>query len=148
VHEGVGWQPIPRQDSTNAPLQASMETGRGPFGIPSLASLGIQLANIGGPPPLPGQDGRCSSIATQHSADAVIQSVPDPKWVVADRNKIGPSLPGAKGKRSKTSKSVGSLASTDAIEACLYLVDADMPAERLLPSTYERTKKARVERGQ
>jgi hypothetical protein len=87
-------------------------------------------------------------VTTQHSADAVIQCVPDPEWVVAYRNKTGPSLPGAKGKILKTSKSVGSLASVDAIETGLDPVDADMPAERLSPSAYERTKKARVERGQ
>jgi hypothetical protein len=57
LYEGVGWHPILRQDSANAPLQPSMETGRGPFGIQSLASLSIQLANIGGSP-LPGRDGR------------------------------------------------------------------------------------------
>jgi hypothetical protein len=41
-----------------------METGRGPFGIRSLASLSVQLATIGGPPPLPGRDSCRSSIAT------------------------------------------------------------------------------------
>jgi hypothetical protein len=67
--------------------------GRGPFGIHSLASVGVQLANIGGPPPLPGWDNRRSSVATQHSTDAVIQTVPDSEWVVADRNKTSlPSL--------------------------------------------------------
>jgi hypothetical protein len=80
------------------------------FSIRSLASLGVQLATIGGPLPLPGWDSRRSSVATQHSADAVMQSVPDPEWVVADCSKTRPSLPGTKGKRSKTSKSVGSLA--------------------------------------
>jgi hypothetical protein len=125
-----------------------METGRGPFGIQSPASLGVQLATIGGPPPLPGRDDRRSSVATQHSADAVMQSVHDPEWIVADRSKIEPSLPSAKGKRSKTSTSVGSLASTDAIEAGLDPVDANMPVERLLPLAYERTKKARVDQGQ
>jgi hypothetical protein len=74
--------------------------------------------------------------------------VPDSEWVVADRSKTGPSLPGAKEKRSKTSKSVDSLTSADAVEAGLDPVDADMPAERLSPSAYERSKKARVERGQ
>jgi hypothetical protein len=72
VHEGVGWQSIPGQDFANAPLHPCIETGRGPFGIHSLASLGVQLANIGGPPPLPGRDAHRSSVATQHSADAVM----------------------------------------------------------------------------
>jgi hypothetical protein len=77
-----------------------------------------------------------------------MQSVLDPEWVIADRSKTEPSLPGAKEKRSKTSKSVGALASADAIEAGLDPVDADMPAKRLSPSAYKRTKKARVERCQ
>jgi hypothetical protein len=80
--------------------------------------------------------------------DAVMQTVPDPEWRGARRSKSGPSFPGAKGKRSKTSKSVGSSANADVLEAGLNLVDVDMPAERLPPSAYRRTKKARVERGQ
>jgi hypothetical protein len=40
------------------------------------------------------------------------------------------------------------LASADAIEAGLDPIDMDMPAERLSPSAYEKTKKTRVERGQ
>jgi hypothetical protein len=61
-----------RQDFANAPLLPPMETSRGPFGIQSLASLGVQLASIGGPPPLPGRDGLRSSVSTQHSTDAVM----------------------------------------------------------------------------
>ena len=125
-----------------------MERIRGPFGIQILASLGVQLTSIGSPLPLPSLDGRHSSVATQHSANAVMQTVPDPKWIVANRSKIGPSFPGAKEKRSKTSKSVDSLASADALEAGLDPIDMDMPTERLSPSAYKRTKKARVERGQ
>ena len=60
----------------------------------------------------------------------------------------GASLPGIKGKRSKTSKSIGSLTSADALKAGFDLVDVDMPAERLSPLAYERSKKARVEGGQ
>jgi hypothetical protein len=125
-----------------------METGRGSFGTQSLASLGVQLASIGSPPPLPGRDGLRCSVATQHSVDAVMQTMPNLEWGVAPRSKSGPFLPSAKEKRSKTSKSVDSLTSADAVEAGLDPVDADMPAERLSPSAYERTKKARVERGQ
>jgi hypothetical protein len=77
-----------------------------------------------------------------------MQTVPDPESRAARRSKSGPSLPGAKGKRSKTSKFVGSSASADALEVGFNLVDVDIPAERLSPSAYERTKKARVERGQ
>ena len=122
--------------------------GGGPFGIWSLASIGVQVATIGGPPPFHGQDSRRNSVATQYSANAVMQSVLDPEWVVIDCSKIGPFLSSAKGKRSKTSKSVGSLASADAIEVGLDLVDADMPAERLLPLVYEKMKKTKMERGQ
>jgi hypothetical protein len=57
------------------------------------------------------------------------------------------SLPGAKRKRPKTSKSVGSAASADALETGLNPVDVDMPAEALLPPAYERLKKARIQRG-
>jgi hypothetical protein len=125
-----------------------MERGPGPIGIPSLASLSYQRASIGGPPPLPGWDGLRSSVSTQHSADGVMQTFPVPESSAARRSESGPSLPGAKAKRSKTSKSIGSSASTDALEAGLNPVDADMPAKRLSPSAYEKTKKARVERGQ
>ena len=125
-----------------------METGRGPFEIQSLASLGIQLTTIGGPPPLPGQDSLHSSVSTQHFEDAVMQTVPNPKWRDSHRNKSGPFLPSAKEKRSKTSKSIGSLASADALEVGLNPVETDMPADRLSPLVYGRTKKARVERGQ
>jgi hypothetical protein len=74
--------------------------------------------------------------------------VHDLEWKGSRCSKSGPSFPGAKGKRSKTSKSVGSSASVNALEAGLDPVDVDMPAERLSPSAYERTKKTRVERGQ
>jgi hypothetical protein len=125
-----------------------MERGPGPFGILSLASLGYQRASIGGSPPLPGRDGLRTFVSTQHSTDAVMQTIPDLESRAARRSKNGASLPGAKDKRSKTSKSVGSSASADALEAGLDLVDADMPAERLSPLAYERSKKARVEQGQ
>jgi hypothetical protein len=144
--EGVGWQPILGQDFANAPHPPPMERGPGPFGIQSLASLGVHLASIGGLPPLPGRDGLHTSVSTQHSADAVMQTVPDPELRAGRQSKSGPSLPGAKRKRSKTSKSVGSAAGADALEAGLDLVDAGMCAERLSPSAYERSKKARVER--
>jgi hypothetical protein len=124
-----------------------METDRGPFGIHNLTSLGVQLASIGGPPPLPRRDNLHSSIATQHSADAVMETVGDPEWMGGRRSKTGPSPPGAKEKRLKTSKFVGCRASVDALEAGLNPVDADMPAKALLPPAYERLKKARVERG-
>jgi hypothetical protein len=89
IPEGVGWQPIPRQDFTNAPLPPPMETSRGPFGIHSLASLGAQLASIGDPPPLPGWDDLRSSVSTQHSADAVMQTVPNPELRAARRVRVG-----------------------------------------------------------
>jgi hypothetical protein len=57
-----------------------METDRGPFGIRSLASLGVQLASIGGQPSLPRQDGLHSSVATQHSTDAVMETAGVPEW--------------------------------------------------------------------
>jgi hypothetical protein len=147
VPAGIGWQPIPGQDFATTPITTPMETDSGSFGIHSLASLGVQLANIGGPPPLPRQDGLRSSVATQHSVNAVMESAGDPEWRGGRRSQIGPSLPGAKGKRLKTSKFVGSAASTDALEASLNPVDADMPTEALSPPAYERLKKARVERG-
>jgi hypothetical protein len=53
VPKGISWQPIPGQDFANVPFNPSMETDRGSFGIQSLASLGVQLTSIGGPPPLP-----------------------------------------------------------------------------------------------
>jgi hypothetical protein len=45
----------------------------------------------------------------------------------------------------KTSKSIGSVASADALDAGLNPVDADMPAEALSPPAHERLKKARVD---
>jgi hypothetical protein len=57
-----------------------METDRGPFGIHSLASLGVELANIRGPPSLPRWDGLRSSVATQYSTDAVMETVGVPEW--------------------------------------------------------------------
>ena len=148
VPEGVGWQPISEQDFANAPLPPPMEMGRGPFGIQSLANLGVQLTSIDSTPPLPGRGALHSSISIQYSADAVMQTVPNPKWRGSRHSKSGPSFPSTKGKRSKTSKFVGSLASADALEASLDPVDMDMLVERLLPSAYERTKNARMERGQ
>jgi hypothetical protein len=113
----VDRQPIPGQDFATAPITTSMETNRGPFGIHSLASLGVQLASIGSPPPLPRRDGLHSSVATQHSADAVMETTGDLEWRGGRRNQTGPSVLGAKGKTSKISKSVGSAASADALEA-------------------------------
>jgi hypothetical protein len=63
------------------------------------------------------------------------------------RSQTGPFPPGAKEKRSKIVKSVGSVASGDAFDASLNPVDADMPAEALSPPAHERLKKARVDRG-
>jgi hypothetical protein len=57
----------------------------------------FQLASIGGPPPLPGQDDLRNSVSTQHSADAVMQTVPDPESRAALRSKSRPFLPGTKG---------------------------------------------------
>jgi hypothetical protein len=119
-----------------------------PFGIPSLASLSYQRASIGGPPLLPSRDGLRNSVSTQHSTDAVMQTISGPESSAARRSESVLSLLGTKGKRSKTSKSVGSSASIDALEAGLNPVDADMPVERLSPFAYERSKKAKVERGQ
>jgi hypothetical protein len=62
--EGIGWQPKPGQDFANAPHPPSMERDPGPFGIQSLASLGVHLASIGGPPPFPSRDGLRSSVST------------------------------------------------------------------------------------
>jgi hypothetical protein len=124
-----------------------METDRGPFGIHSLASLGVELANIRGPPLLPRRDGLRSSVTTQHSTDAVMETADVPEWRGGRRSQTGPSFPGAQGKRSKTSKSVGSVASADALDAGLNPVDGDMPAEALSPPAHERLKKARVDRG-
>jgi hypothetical protein len=124
-----------------------METDRGPFGIYSLASLGVELANICGPPPLPRRDGLCSSVATQHSADAVMETAGVPEWRGGRRSQTRPSHPCAQGKRSKTSKSIGSMASADALDVGLNPIDADMPAEALSPPAHERLKKARVNRG-
>jgi hypothetical protein len=124
-----------------------METDRGPFGIHNLANLGVQLASIGGLPLLPLRDGLCSSVATQHSTDAVMETAGVLEWRGGRRSQTGPSLPGTKGKRSKTSKSVGSVASANALDAGLNPLDVDMPAEALSPPAHERLKKARVERG-
>jgi hypothetical protein len=66
-----------------------METDRGPFGIHSLASLGVELASIGGPPLLPRRDGLRSSVATQHSADAVMETVGVPEWRDGDSIRLG-----------------------------------------------------------
>jgi hypothetical protein len=145
--EGVDWQPIPGQDIATAPTMTPMKTDRGPFGIHSLASLGVQLASIGGPPLLPRRDGLCSFVATQHFVDAVIETAGVPEWRGGRCSQTGPSLPGAKRRRSKTSKSVGSMASTNALDAGLNPVDADMLAEALLLPAHERLKKARVDRG-
>jgi hypothetical protein len=136
VPKGVGWQPILGQDIATMPTMTPMETDRGPFGIHSLASLGVQLASIGGPPPLPCQDGLHSSITTQHSTDAVMETAGVLEWRGGRCSQTGPSLPGAKGRRSKTSKSIGSVASTDALDAGLNPVDADMPAEALSPPAH------------
>jgi hypothetical protein len=146
VPEGVDWQPIPGQDIATACMMTPMETDRGPFGIHSLASLGVELANIRGPPPLPLRDGLRSSVATQHSADAVMETAGVPEWRGGRRSQTGSSLSGTQGKRSKTSKSVGSVASADALDAGLNPVDADMPVEALSPPAHERFKKARVDR--
>jgi hypothetical protein len=147
IPRGVGWQPIPGQDFAAARSTTPMEMDRGPFGIHSLASLGVELASIGGPPPLPHRDGLCNSVGTQHSADAVMETVAVPEWRGGRHSQTGPSLPGAKGKRSKIVKSVGSVASGDAFDAGLNPVDVDMPAEALSPPAHERLKKARVDRG-
>jgi hypothetical protein len=124
-----------------------METDRGPFGIHSLASLGFQLASIGGRPPLPRRDGLRSSVATQHSVDAVMETAGVPEWRGGRRSQAGPSFPSTKGRRSKTLKSVGSVASADALDVGLNLVDADMPAKALSLLAHERLKKARVDQG-
>jgi hypothetical protein len=147
IPQGVGWQPIPGQDFATARSTTPMETDCGPFGIHSLASLAVELTSIGGPPPLPHQDGLRSSVATQHSTDAVMETPGVPEWRGARRSQTGPSLLGAKGKRSKTPKSVGSVASANALDVGLNPVDADMPAEVLSPPAHERLKKARVDRG-
>jgi hypothetical protein len=147
IPQGVGWQPIPSQDFAAACNTTSMVTDRGPFGIHSLASLGIELANIGGPPPLPRRDGLRSSVGTQHSADAVMENAAVPEWRGGGRSQTGPSHSRTKGKRSKIAKSIGSVASGDAFDAGLNPVDADMPAEALSPPAHERLKKARVDQG-
>jgi hypothetical protein len=144
---GVGHQPIPGQDFVAACRTTPMETDRGPFGIHSLASLGVELASIGSPLPTPRRDSLRSSVGTQHSADAVMETAGLPEWRVARHSQIGPSLSGAKGKRSKIAKSVGSVASGDGFDAGLNPVDADMLAEMLSPPAHERLKKARVDRG-
>jgi hypothetical protein len=145
IPRGVGWLPIPGQDFTAPRTATSIDTDRGPFGIHSLASLGIELASIGGPRPR--RDGLRSSVGTQHSADAVIENASVLEWSGGRRSQTGPFPLGAKGKRSKIAKSVGSMASGDAFDAGLNPVDADMPAEALSPPAHERLKKARVDRG-
>jgi hypothetical protein len=80
IPQGVGWQPIPGQDFAAARITTPMETDRGPFVIHSLASLGVELASIGGPLPLPRRDGLCNSVATQHSMDAVMETAAVPEW--------------------------------------------------------------------
>jgi hypothetical protein len=80
VPEGVSWQPIPGQDIATTPIMTPMAMDRGPFGIHSLASLGIQFASIGGPPSLPRWDGLHNSIAIHHSADAVMETAGIPEW--------------------------------------------------------------------
>jgi hypothetical protein len=63
-----------------------METDRGPFGIHSLISLGVELASIVGPPPLPRRDGLRSFVGTQHSTDAVIETAAVLEWKGGRRN--------------------------------------------------------------
>jgi hypothetical protein len=147
IPRGIGWQPIPGQDFAAARSTTPMETDRGPFGIHSFASLGVELASISSPPPLPRWDGLRNSVGTQHSADAVMETTAIPEWRGGRRSQAGPSLPGAKGKRLKILKSIGSVASGDAFGAGLNPVNADMPAEALSPPAHERLKKARVDRG-
>jgi hypothetical protein len=86
VPEGVGWQPIPGQDIATTCITTSMETDRGPVGIHSLASLIVELTNIHGPPPLPRRDGLRNSVATQHFADAVMETAGVPQWRVGRRS--------------------------------------------------------------
>jgi hypothetical protein len=73
--------------------------------------------------------------------------VADPELRGGRHTKSRASLSGTKGKRVQTSKSVGSKASADALEAGLNPVGTDMPAEALSSLADERMKKARVERG-
>jgi hypothetical protein len=61
---------------------------------------------------------------------------------------VGHPFLAQRGKDRRLQKYVGSSTSADALEAGLDPIDVDMPAERLSPSAYEMTKKARVERGQ
>jgi hypothetical protein len=147
IPRGVGWLPIHGQDFAAPRTATAMQTDRGPFGIHSLASLGVELASIGGRPPPLRRDGLRSSVGTQHSADAVMENASVPELSGGRRSQTGPFPPGAKGKRSKIAKSVGSVASGDAFDAGLNPVDADMPAEALSPPAHERLKKARVDRG-
>ena len=142
VPEDIGRQPIPRQDIAATPNVTPMEMDCGPFGIHSLDSLHVELTSIGG---AACQDGLRNSIATQHSADAIMETADIPEWRGGQHSQTGPSLPGAKKKRSKTSKSVGSMASANALDASLNPIDADMPFEALSPPVHERMKKARVE---
>jgi hypothetical protein len=145
IPRGVGWQPIPGQDFATVHTATPMEMDRGPFGIQSLASLGVELASIGGPPPPPRRDGLRSSVGTQHFADAVMENASVLEWRGDRRSQTGPFHPGTKGKRSKIAKSIGSVASGNAFDAGLNPVDADMPAEALSPPAHERLKKARVD---
>jgi hypothetical protein len=147
IPRGVGWQPIPGQDFVVARSTTPMETDRGPFGIHSLASLGVELASIGGPPPPPRRDDLRSSVRTQHSVDATMETAAVPEWRGGRHSQTGPSLLGAKGKRSKIAKFVDSVASGNAFDAGLNPVDADMPAKALSPPAHERLKKARVDHG-
>jgi hypothetical protein len=57
IPRGVGCQ-----DFADARSMTPMETDRGPFGIHNLASLGGELAGIGGPPPPPRRDGLRNSV--------------------------------------------------------------------------------------
>jgi hypothetical protein len=59
---GVGWLPILGQNFAAPRTSTAMETDRGPFGIHSLTSLGVELASIGGQPPPPRRDGLRSSV--------------------------------------------------------------------------------------
>ena len=56
------------------PITTPMVTDCGSFEIQSLASLGIQLTNIGGPSLLPHRDGLYSSVIIQHSTNAVMDT--------------------------------------------------------------------------
>ena len=68
-----------------------------------------------------------------------------PEWRGSQHSQTGLSFLGQRGKDQRHQKNVGSVASTDALDAGLNLVDADMPAEALSLSAHERLKK--VDRG-